>query len=124
MIAGIFSDVINVRRRQLYTTASRDAFNNPYFGDPTTWPLVYSSIKVRLAWSGKQMKVSNTGELIYPTGIIYVPSSILLQPQDRIITITNPANMTGIEYVLEAIYPSYLLHNKKDHFEGSLHLPI
>jgi hypothetical protein len=124
MINSIFTDLVNIRRRTSYTSASRDSFNNPIYGDPTTWPIVYTNISVRLAWSGKQMKVSNSGELIFPQGTIYIPKNITLLPEDRIITVTNPANMTGIEYVLTAIYPSYLLNTIIDHFEGNLSLPI
>lgn len=124
MIPAIFTDVVNIKRRASTSTASRDTFNNFVYGDPTTWPVVYAGINVRLAWSGKQMKVSNTGELIYPTGTLYFPKIYILLPEDRIVNLSSPGIVSGIEYVIEAVYPAYLMHGVVDHYEGSVHLPI
>jgi len=124
MINAIFTDIVNVKRRISSTTASRDTFNNPVYGDPTTWPIVLAGIRVRLAWSGKQMKVSNTGELIYPAGTLYYPKTFTLMPEDRIVTLNSAGEPNGIEYVVEAIYPAYIMHGVVDHYEGSVHLPI
>jgi hypothetical protein len=70
------------------------------------------------------MQIKNTGELIYPTGQMYYPKTITLQPMDRVI-ITNSAGVTkGIEYVIEAVYPSYIMSGIVDHYEANFHLPI
>lgn len=124
MINGIFSDTVNASRRVSSTSASRDQFNNPIYGDPTTWPLIYTNIKVRLAWSGKQIRYSNTGELIYPSGTMYYSKFLTLKPEDRIITVVSPGIPTGIEYIIEAVYPSYILHGVVDHYEANVRLPI
>ena len=124
MINAIFKDIVNIKRRPATTTASRDSFNNPVYGDPTTWPVVLAGIPIRLAWSGKQMKVSSTGELIYPSGTLYYSRNYILMPEDRIVTVQTPGVPIGIEYVIEAIYPSYILHGVVDHYEGAVHLPI
>jgi len=124
MIPAILKDLVNILRRIDPTTASRDVLNNPVYNDPTTWPVVYRNIYVRIAWSGKAMKISSTGELIYPTGIMYYPKNLTLQPMDRIVTVSTPGIPTGIEYTIEAVYPSFILHGVVDHYEASLHLPI
>ena len=122
MIAAILTDQVNITRRT--SAPSYDSLNNPIYGSPDTWPLVYQNIKIRLAWQGKSMTIKNTGELIYPSATIYLPKNISLLPEDRIITVICPGVATGIEYVLEAFWPAYILHGVVDHNEGSLHLPI
>lgn len=122
MIAGTFKDIVNVVRRP--ASPPVDVLNNPAYGAPTTWSTVYANIAVRLAWSGKAMSIKSTGELIYPTGTLYYPKHIILQPMDRIITVTTPGIPKGIEYFIEAVWPSYVLHGVVDHYEASVHLPV
>ncbi len=122
MIAAILTDTVNVTRRT--TNPSYDALNNPVYGSPDTWPLAYQNVRVRLAWTGKAMEIKNTGELIYPTATIYLPKNISVLAEDRIITISCPGVAKGIEYVVEAVWPAYIMHGVVDHFEGSIHLPL
>jgi len=122
MIPAILSDTVDVLRRA--DSPAVDVLNNPNYGDPSSWNSVYTGIKVRLAWSGKGMQIKNTGELIYPTGVGYIPKQYTIKPMDRIITKKTPGNTIGIEYVVEAVYPSYILHGVVDHYEINLHLPL
>ncbi len=122
MITAFYQDTVNILRRD--ENASLDDLNNPNYGDPTTWPVVYKNIKVRLAWSGKRIQISSTGELIYPSGTLYYSKNYTLKPMDRILTVSTPGIPAGIEYVIEAIYPSFILNGVVDHMEGNVHLPI
>ena len=118
----IFQDTVNVLRRD--SSASVDALNNPNYGAPTSWPAVYTGIKIRIAYSGKQIQIKSTGELVYPTASIYYSTAYTLKPMDRIITVSSPGNISGIEYVIESIYPAMLMSNVVSHMEGNIHLPI
>ena len=122
MLANIFADTVNVLRRT--STPSVDVLNNPNYGDPTTWNKVYSNIKVRLAYSGKMMTIKNTGEMIYPQGTGYAAKNIALQPMDRIVIVNSPGVPKGIEYFVEAVYPSYIMNGVVDHVEFAFHLPV
>ena len=122
MLQGLFSDIVNVRRRP--SNPTRDVLNNPNYGDPTTWPYAYQNIHVRLAWSGKSMKISSTGELIFQQGTLYFSKDLDLRPEDRIITVASDGVTKGIEYMITTTYPSYYMNGKVDHFEGNVVLPI
>lgn len=122
MINSICTDTVNVLRRA--TNPSVDVLNNPSYGDPTDWPVVYQNIKIRLAFSGKQIKISSTGELVYPTATAYIPKNYTFKPMDRIVTVKSPGIQPGIEYVVEAVYPAYILNGVVDHYEANIHLPV
>ena len=122
MIASIFSDVVSIRRRS--SNPSLDVLNNPVYGEESTWPYAYQNIRCRLAYSGKQMKISSTGELIFPQGQGYVSKDIILKPMDRIFIVKSAGISSNIEYVCEAVWPAYLMSNVLDHYEFSFALPI
>jgi hypothetical protein len=124
MFQSIYTDLVNVRRRISPTAASRDSLNNPYFGDPVSFPIVYTGIKVRILFSGKTMVFAATGELIYPSGVLYYPPNYTLLPEDRIITVNVPGYANGVEYILTSAVPAFIFSGKVDHMEGQLSLPI
>ena len=124
MLPAIFHDVVGIKRRIATTSASRDILGNPVYGDPSTWTFVYNNVNVRLAWSGKQLQISSTGELVYPTGTLYLPTSIVVQPEDRLVTVTGYGVPVGIEYIIESVVPSYYGNTLIDHYEAQVHLPI
>ena len=124
MISAILTDTVNITRRTDWTIASRDVLNNPSYGDPITWNIVYSNIKVRLAWSGKAMEIKSTGELIYPAGTMYIPKNYTVQPMDRVVTVSTPGYQSGIEYVIESVIPAFYANGLVDHYEAHLHLPL
>ena len=132
MIAGIFTDQIDVRRRAQWDSSSlsRDSLNNPVYGEVNTdYQLVYENINVRMQFSGKSMVFVATGELIKPSGILYYPPDIVLLPQDRIITKSAPGYPSatypsGIEYVVESFVPAFLINGVVDHYEATINLPI
>ena len=117
MIFGTYTDVINVLRRNDISVASRDVLNNPTYGIPTSWPIVYSNINVRLQFSGKELIFAPTGELVLPEGILYIDKQYTLQPMDHIVTITTPGYPTGIEYVVLSIVPAFYGNSLVDHYE-------
>lgn len=124
MTPNFFTDVVNVRRRGASTVASRDQLNNPVYGDPVSFPIVYTGIKVRLLWSGKTMVFATTGELIRPSGTLYYPTNIILLPEDRIVTVSVPGYANGVEYILTSTVPAFIFSGRVDHMEGQLSLPI
>ena len=124
MIQSIYTDKVNILRRESYLIASRDSINNPVYGTPTSWNVVYSNIYIKIGYSGKQMKVSTTGELIYPSCTGYYSTQYILQPEDRIIIVDSVGIPPGIEYVVESVYPSYLMFGILDHYQFEAHLPI
>ena len=124
MFSAIFTDLVNIRRRIAYTAASRDQLNNPVYGDPVSFSIVYIGIKVRILWSGKSMIFPATGEIIRPQGIMYYPTSITLLPEDRVVTLNTPGYPAGIEYVVTSFVPGYIFNGKVDHYEAQLALPI
>jgi hypothetical protein len=124
MLSNLFHDTVNILRRIDTSSASRDAFNNPVYGDPTTWNIVYTNLKLRLAFSGKGMKISSTGEILKPQGQGYCSKYINIRPEDRIIIVSSPGVAVGTEYVVESVWSSYLMNNVVDHFEFSFNLPI
>ncbi len=117
MIPAIYNTTVDVRRRIDVTVASRDVLNNPIYGDPVVWGIIYSAMPARLAFSSKDMQFVSTGERITPSGIMYYQAAFTLYPQDRIIT-TN-----GIEYVVGDITTGYLNNTIIDHFSCKLLLP-
>ena len=124
MFAAIFTDIVNIRRRVSSTVASRDVLNNPVYGDPTGWNLVYTGIRARLLWSGKDMIFASTGEIIKPSGVMYYSPNFTIMPQDRIITVSTPGYPSQIEYVVTSVVPGYLFNGKVSHYEAQLSLPI
>ena len=124
MVPVTFHDLVSVKRRVDVSSASRDLLGNYIYGDPSTWNYVYQNIPVRLAWSGKQLRVSSTGESIHPEGIGYCSTSIILQPEDRLVTVFSTGVPVGIEYIITACWPSYLGNLLLDHYEFSLSLPL
>ncbi len=120
MIPAIYSDILQeVKRRTDWLTASRDIFNNPVYGAPISgWNTIYSNIGVRLAFTGKEMFFAATGERVIPAGIMYYPPTMILYPEDRILT------SDGIEYVVTGIVPAYVANGILDHWEAKLELPV
>src|SRR5271169_2009196 len=102
MLPLILTELVNVLRRQNTQSASKDQFNNPSYGAPTTWASAYTGINVRVSLSGKKIKWAGTGELIYPEGIFYIPTQYTIKPQDRIVIVTSQQGLTtGVEYIVE-----------------------
>jgi len=124
LINAIYSDTVNILRREDQNTASRDVLNNIVYGDPTTWSIVYSSVKVRLSWTGKSITISNTGELVYPSGLMLYSTNLTLKPMDRVVTLSSPGIPTGIEYVIETVLPAYVMHGIVNHYVAQIHLPV
>ena len=124
MLCNLFHDVVNITRRVDSSVASRDALNNPVYGAPDTWDIVYEEINIRLSFSGKDMKVSSTGELIKPQGTGYCSKALTLRPMDRIIIVSSLGAPTGTEYVIESVWASYIMNGVVDHYEFSYTLPI
>jgi hypothetical protein len=101
-------------------SASRDAIGNPIYGEPTSgagWSLIYSGIKVRLAFSSKSLVFATTGERVTPAGIMYYDKSYTLKHMDRVVT------SDGIEYYIKDIVPAYKLSKSIDHYEAHIDLP-
>lgn len=122
-IPSIFTDVVNVSRRADSDTASRDALGNPVYGTPSGWSWVYTLIKVRISFTGRAIAFNEKGELIRPSGTLYVPKGYTLKPMDRIITVNCPGYAKGIEYVVDEIHPVMLMHGIVDHYQGTILLP-
>ena len=109
--AAMLVDKINVLRRTDISTASRDAFNNPVYGDPTDWTPVYSNILVRLAYDNKGIRFAPTGELIAPSATMFYDSSkYTLAAMDHIYIVDSPGWPTGTEYVVDAVYTDFYTH--------------
>lgn len=124
MLPAVYTDIINVTRRVPYDTAPRDSLNNPVYGDPADWTIVYSNIKVRLAFTGKPLQFMATGELIQPAGVLYYDKTYVILPMDRIITVNVPGSIPGIEYVVNNVSPLFRIHGVVDHMQGSVLLPV
>lgn len=124
MLSAVLTDVVNITRRLTLSTASRDVLNNPSFGNPEDWNFVYTNIRLRIAFSGKPLAFNDKGELVRPSGTLYIPKHIIIKPMDRIITVKCPGYAAGIEYVVTEIIPSFYGHGLLDHWEGKIELPI
>lgn len=124
MLFNVYSDTINVLRRidPSASGASRDSIGNLIYGEPTSWPVVYSNINVRLQMSGKELVFAPTGELVLPEGILYYSAQYTLQPMDHIVTITQPGYPVGIEYVVLSVVPAFYGHALVDHYEARIQL--
>jgi hypothetical protein len=117
MIPAIYNTTVDVRRRIDVTSASRDILNNPIYGDPAAWGIVYTAMPARLAFSSKDLQFASTGERITPSGIMYYQVTFTLFPQDRVIT------QQGVEYVVADITTGYLNNVILDHYTCKLLLP-
>jgi hypothetical protein len=124
MLQTVFHDRVNILRRTDSDSASRDAFNNPVYGSPESWDPVYEDISLRLSFSGKDLKVSSTGELIKPQGTGYCNRDVILSSMDRIIIVSSPGAPAGTEYVINSVWASYRMNGVVDHYEFSYTLPI
>ena len=105
----ILTEYINVFRRTSYTTASRDSFNNPVYGEtPSGWNQVYTNMKCRISYSAKDTRYAPTGELVVPTAeLIYDPSAYTLQAQDHVVITQSPGWPVGTEYDIDSVYTSF-----------------
>jgi hypothetical protein len=117
MIAGIYTDIISVFRRPDPSAASRDVLNNPAYGVPTGWPIIYSNINARLQFSGKELVFAPTGELVLPEGVLYIDKQYPVQPMDHIVTVQTPGYPTGVEYVILSVVPAFYGNGLVDHYE-------
>ncbi|MGH2639218.1 MAG: hypothetical protein ACRDF4_08080 [Rhabdochlamydiaceae bacterium] len=127
MIPGYMTETVNVLRRTspYSAAASRDSFNNPIYGAPPTWPIVYTNISVRVSLTGKKIRWEGTGETVHPEGVLYYTTDHVLQPDDRIVIQTSLQGIgTGIEYIVASVWPAALLPGGvPDHFQAELQLP-
>lgn len=125
MLPLILTENVNVLRRANSTTASRDSFNNPVYGTPTTWNAFYSNIKVRVSLTGKRIKWGETGEMIHPQGILYFSTQYTILPEDRLVILSSAQGITtGVEYIVTAVWPATLLPaGNPDHFQAEIQLP-
>lgn len=118
MIQALYNKLITVKRRLDISVASRDIFNNPIYGTPTTgWSTPYTNVPARIALSAKPLKFESTAERITPRGVVYIPPEFTVYHEDRIIT------PDGIEYVIVSVVPGYLNNNVIDHWEIEIDLP-
>lgn len=118
MLPAVFNSKVQVKRRLGIAVASRDSFNNPIYGAPTTtWNTIYTNMPARLAFSAKPLQFAPTAERITPNGIIYIPANYQIYHEDRIIT------SDGVEYVVVSVVSGYLNNNVLDHFELKVELP-
>jgi len=118
MINYIYNTSVIVKRRLDVSVASRDSFNNPVYGAPTSsWNTVYSSVPCRLAFSADSIEFSPTGERIKPSGTLYFGTEYTLRQEDRIIT-TN-----GIEYVVTSLQAAMATPFLQSHWEATVELP-
>jgi hypothetical protein len=116
MPPNIFNTTATVRRSS-YTT--RDSLNNPVLGTPTTWPIVYSSMPCKFAFSSKSIQFAQTGERPEPSGIMYFGNAYTILSNDRVIT----TDASPIEYVVVSVVPAYLTPTVVSHYEAVLSLP-
>ncbi|MHB8483862.1 MAG: hypothetical protein ACYDBV_14210 [Nitrospiria bacterium] len=124
MVPSVYTDLVNVLRRKTTSSASRDTFNNPVYGTPQNWPVVYTNAKVRVSLSGKKIKWDGTGNLIQFEGVLYYSKAYTIQPDDRIVIQSAPGQPTGIEYVVDGVWPVFNMLGVVDHFQGNLRLPL
>lgn len=120
MIPGnLIFNVVSIKRRLSPLVASRDALNNPIFGNPTSsplWTTVYSGIAVRFAFSQNKISFALGGERANPYGVMYIDKEYSIYNEDRVLT------SDGIEYVVTSVAPGYLF-NELHHWEAELSLP-
>jgi hypothetical protein len=118
MINFLLNENVLVKRRKDISVASRDDFNNPIYGAPTSsWTTVYASMPCRLAFSGTPIEFAMIGERIKPQGAMYAPVEFVCQQEDRVLT------GGGIEYVITSVQKAYMTSNVLSHYEYTLELP-
>ncbi len=138
MISVIFTDIVDIYRRPdysvashdassntVFTTISRDIFNNPVYGSAISgYEMVYEDIKVRIQWSGKTTGFKDTGDLIYPTGEMYIPNNIQILPQDKIYTVACPGYPSGIQYSVKGVVAGFIINGVVDFYLADIALPV
>ncbi len=120
MILALLDEVVTVKRRNTVASASRDSFNNPVYGAPTSgagWYTAYTNMPIRFAFSKKDVEFAPTGERIKPNGVAYSTIDYTIFHEDRFIT------SNGVEYVVTGVSKGYLTGNVLDHMEYTVELP-
>jgi hypothetical protein len=123
MLPSIFVDRVTIKRRIDTISASRDALNNPVYGDPVTnspWDVIYKDMPCKLAFSSKEMVFVSTGERVTPGGIMYIPAKFKIYQNDRVYY--QNGNKT-IQWIITDVAPGYLMGKTLSHFEAKLILP-
>ena len=121
----VLTENVNVYRRVSYIAASRDALNNPVYGNPESWNLVYSNMPCRLSYNDKKIRFAPTGELIQPTAeLIYDSSTYTMQAMDKINITISPGWPTGTEYYVNAVYTSFYEQGIPAFGKADILLPI
>ena len=116
MPPNLFNTTCNIKR---LVNLGRDSLNNPVYNNPSTWPVVYTNMPCKLAFSSKEIRFSMTGEHPDPAGIMYVPTGYTILPNDRVIT----SDAQPIEYVVVSVVPAYMVGTVVNHYEVILKLP-
>jgi hypothetical protein len=118
MINYLLNEQAIVKRRTDVSVASRDSFNSPIYGTPTTnWSVIYSALPCRFAFSKRKIEFKPTGERVEPQGVLYYPADYTIGPEDRII------NSAGVEYVVTSTQIAYQTPNVISHMEADIELP-
>jgi hypothetical protein len=121
----LLTETVNVLRRANYLTVSRNALNDPSYGSPETWNVVYYNMNCRLSFSNKDVRYAPTGELIAPTAeLIYDPSVYTLYSQDHIVIQKSPGWPVGVEYSVDSVYISFYEQGIPNHGMCRIRLPI
>jgi hypothetical protein len=123
MIRSIFIDIVKIKRREATDTASRDALNNPVYGNPVDgpWSTIYEDMPCKLAFSSKEMVFVSTGERITPGGIMYVPPEYKIYQNDRVIY--KNSDCKEIQWIISDVAPGYQGGKVLSHWECKLLLP-
>jgi hypothetical protein len=121
MLNYLLNSLVTVQRRVNSASAPRDSFNNPVYGAPTaTWPVVYTNMPCRLAFSGTPIEFSPTGERVKPSGVVYYPTNYTLFHEDRILV---NFGYGPIEYIITSIQAAYQTSTVISHMEANVELP-
>lgn len=117
---ALLNQSATIIRRQ---SSGRDSLNNPTYGQPTSgegWSVIYTSVLVRLAFSGKPIKFAPEGERIQPTGVVYYNPGVEIHPEDRVLVFLGKQL---IEYNVISVVPGSTFGSTIDHWEAIVQLP-
>lgn len=108
MLAPWLNMQVRVQRRP--ANPSRNALNEPAYGNESSYPIVYDMIWVRIEYVEEQMVFTETGERVKLAGMtaMYVEPTYVLKPMDRVIVQTsdNPG-LIGQLYLIQTVYSEW-----------------
>ena len=119
MLTPWLNITIKVQRR---SGTTRNALNEPDWGDESAYPVVYASIYARIEVVDRNMQYTETGERVTETKtLLFFEPTYTILPEDRITVLSsNNSNIQNQLFLVYDVVPEWDSIGNVHHFVAEL----